>query len=126
MSDNSKIKFNDVDAFELEYEHFSDLKAKLGYDTVWSIEGIRPLDRAFFTDKPRVIKYKCIKEMGQTFDDVTYETFTAVAEDGTVGALWKAAESCFQQAKLALGDWHYFIEDFEVQDDGSLELVTGS
>jgi len=27
---------------------------------------------------------------------------------------------------LALGDWHYFIEDFEVQDDGSLELVTGS
>ena len=126
MSDNSKIKFNDVDAFELEYEHFSDLKAKLGYDTVWSFEGIRPLDRAFFTDKPRVIKYKCIKEMGQTFDDVTYETFTAVAEDGTVGALWKAAESCFQQAKLALGDWHYFIEDFEVQDDGSLELVTGS
>ncbi len=126
MSNNSEIKFNDVDAFELEYEHYSDLKAKLGYDTVWSIEGIRPLDRAFFTDKPRVIKYKCIKEMGQTFDDVTYETFTAVAEDGTVGALWKAAESCFQQAKTFLGDWHYFIEDFQIQDDGSLELVTGS
>ena len=123
---NSELKFQDVDSFELEYEHFSDLKDQLGYDTVWSIEGIRPLDRSFFTDKPRVIKYKCIKEMGQTFDDVTYETFTAVAENGTVGALWKAAESCFQQAKVALGDWHYFIEDFEVQDDGSLQLVTGS
>ena len=85
-----------------------------------------PLDKAIFTDKPRVVKYKCIKEMGDTFEDVTYETFTAVAENGTVGALWKAAESCYQQAKLGVGDWHYFIENFEVQDDGSLELVTGS
>ena len=126
MSNISETQFQDVDAYELEYEHFSDLKDQLGYDTVWSIEGIRPLDRGLFTDKPRVIKYKCIKEMGATFDDVTYETFTAVAEDGTVGALWKAAESCFQQAKLALGDWHYFIEDFEVQEDGSLQLITGS
>ena len=123
---NSELKFQDVDSFELEYEHFSDLKDQLGYDTVWSIEGIMPLDKAIFTDKPRVVKYKCIKEMGDTFEDVTYETFTAVAEDGTVGALWKAAESCFQQAKLALGDWHYFIEDFEVQEDGSLQLITGS
>ena len=59
-------------------------------------------------------------------DDVTWITFTAVAENGTVGALWEAAESCFQQAKLAIGDWHYFVEDFEVQEDGSLSLVTGS
>ena len=59
-------------------------------------------------------------------DDVTYITFTAVAENGTVGELWKAAESCFQQAKLALGDWHYFVENFDVEEDGTLELVTGS
>jgi hypothetical protein len=49
-----------------------------------------------------------------------------MAENGTIGGLWRAAESCFKQAKLELGDWHYFIEDFEVQDDGSLSLVTGS
>ena len=120
------LQFQDVDQFDLEYEHYSDLKDQLGYETVWSIEGIMPLDKAIFTDKPRVVKYKCIKEMGDTFEDVTYETFTAVAENGTVGALWKAAESCYQQAKLGVGDWHYFIENFEVQDDGSLELVTGS
>ena len=120
------LQFQDVDQFELEYEHYSDLKDQLGYETVWSIEGIMPLDKAIFTDKPRVVKYKCIKEMGDTFEDVTYETFTAVAENGTLGALWKAAESCYQQAKLGVGDWHYFIENFEVQDDGSLELVTGS
>tara|TARA_B100000963_G_scaffold132695_1_gene115539 strand:- start:1518 stop:1907 length:390 start_codon:yes stop_codon:yes gene_type:complete len=120
------LQFQDVDTFELEYEHFSDLKQELGYETVWSIEGIMPLDKAIFTDTPRVVKYKCIKEMGDTFDDVTYETFTAVAENGTLGALWKAAESCYQQAKLAVGDWHYFIENFQVEADGTLTLETGS
>ena len=125
MLDNTAIKFQDVDSYELEIEHFSDLKQELGYETVWSMEGIMPLDKAIFSDKPRVVKYKCIKEMGATMDDVTWETFTAVAENGTVGALWKAAESCYQQAKLAVGDWHYFIENFDVQDDGTLELVTG-
>ena len=126
MSNISETKFQDVDSYELEIEHYNDLKAQLGYETVWSIEGIMPLDKALFTDKPRVIKYKCIKEMGPTFDDTIWETFTAVAENGTVGALWKAAESCYQQAKLAVGDWHYFIENFDVQEDGSLELTTGS
>ena len=119
--------FEDVDAFELEMEHFDDLKAELGYTTTWSMDsGIMNLDTNIFSDKTRVVTYKCIKEMGATMDDVTWITFTAVAENGTVGALWKAAESCFLQAKLAIGDWHYFVEDFEVQEDGSLSLVTGS
>ena len=119
--------FEDVDAFELEMEHFDDLKTELGYTTTWSMgSGIMNLDTNIFSDKARVVTYKCIKEMGATMDDVTWITFTAVAENGTVGALWKAAESCFVQAKLAIGDWHYFVEDFEVQEDGSLSLVTGS
>ena len=119
--------FEDVDAFELEMEHFDDLKAELGYTTTWSMDsGIMNLDTNIFSDKARVVTYKCIKEMGTTMDDVTWITFTAVAENGTVGALWKAAESCYQQAKLAIGDWHYFVENFEVQEDGSLSLVTGS
>ena len=119
--------FEDVDAFELEMEHFDDLKTELGYSTVWSMgSGIMNLDTNIFSDKARVVTYKCIKEMGATMDDVTWITFTAVAENGTVDALWKAAESCFQQAKLAIGDWHYFVENFELQEDGSLSLVTGS
>ena len=126
MLDNT-VKFEDVDAFELEMEHFDDLKAELGYTTTWSMDsGIMNLDQKIFTDKARVVTYKCIKEMGATMDDVTWITFTAVAENGTVGALWKAAESCYQQAKLAIGDWHYFVENFEVEEDGSLSLVTGS
>ena len=121
------VQFEDVDAFELEMEHFDDLKAELGYDTTWSMgSGVMALDQKIFSDKIRVVTYKCIAEIGDTMDDVTWMTFTAVAMNGTVGELWKAAENCFQQAKAALGDWHYFVEDFDVQEDGTLELVTGS
>ena len=119
--------FEDVDAFELEMEHFNDLKNELGYETVWSMDsGILNLDQKILTDKARVVTYKCIKNMSNSGHGVEWITFTAVAEDGSVGALWKAAESCYQQAKLAIGDWHYFVENFEVQEDGSLSLVTGS
>ena len=121
------VKFEDVDAFELEMEHYDDLKAELGYDTVWSMDsGILNLDQKILTDKARVVNYKCIKNMSNSGHGVEWITFTAVAEDGSVGALWKAAESCYQQAKLAIGDWHYFVENFEVEKDGSLSLVTGS
>ena len=121
------VQFEDVDAMTLEIEHFDDLKAELGYNTVWSMgEGVMALDHKIFSDKIRVVTYKCIAEMGDTMDDVTWMTFTAVAMNGTVGELWKAAENCFQQAKAALDDWHYFVEDFEVTEDGTLELVTGS
>ena len=121
------VQFEDVDAMTLEIEHFDDLKHELGYDTVWSMgEGAMALDHKIFSDKIRVVTYKCIAEMGDTMDDVKWQTFTCMAKDGTVGGLWAAAESCFKQAKLALGDWHYFVEDFTVLDDGNLELETGS
>jgi hypothetical protein len=84
------------------------------------------LDFNIFSDKPRKVTYKIIDRMGDSFDDVDWVTFSSVAKDGTIGALWAAAEDCFQQAKENNGDWHYFVEDFEVQDDGSLSLVTGS
>ena len=120
------VQFEDVDAMTLEIEHFDDLKAELGYDTVWSMgEGAMALDHKIFSDKIRVVTYKCIAEIN-TMDDVTWMTFTAVAMNGTVGELWKAAENCFQQAKASLDDWHYFVEDFLTNEDGSLDLVTGS
>ncbi len=124
---DSTVKFDDVDEMTLEIEHFDDLKWQQGYETVWSMQtGIMNLDQQIFTNKPRLVTYKVISEMGECLADVKWETFTCMAKDGTVGGLWAAAESCFKQAKLALGDWHYFVEDFEMQDDGSLELVTGS
>ena len=121
------VQFEDVDTMTLEIEHYNDLKWQQGYETSWSMDGgIMDLDKQIFTNKPRIVSYKCIAEMGDTMDDVTWQTFTCMAKDGTVGGLWAAAESCFKQAKLALGDWHYFVEDFTMLDDGNLELVTGS
>lgn len=116
------------DTWIQERDHYDNLKAELGYDTVFDLDlnGCQPLDFEIFTDKPRKVTYKIIDKMGATFDDTEWVTFTAVAENGTIGALWKAAEDCFQQAKENNGDWHYFVEDFHMQDDGTLELITGS
>ena len=124
--DYSQVSEEDKKAFA-EMDHFDALKAEQGYDTVWSIEtGIVPLDHKIFTDKPRTVTYKIIDRMGDSFDDVEWVTFRSVAENGTVGALWKAAEDCFLQAKEYNGVWHHYIEDFDLQDDGTLSLVTGS
>ena len=85
------------------------------------------MGKFIFNDKPRTVFYKVIDEMGPDLDSPhTYVTYKATAKDGTLGALWAAAEDCFQQAKENNGDWHYFVEDFDLQDDGSLSLVTGS
>jgi hypothetical protein len=116
------------DTFETLNNHYNDLKDGLGYETVFdAMDTVKPLDYKYFTDdKPIMITYKVIKELGDNFDDTEWVTFTAVAKDGTLGELWKAGESLFQQAKLAVGDWHYFIEGFDEADDGSLEMVAGS
>mgnify|MGYP001245172746 FL=1 len=121
------VKFEDVDQWELACEHFGDLKAEMGYETVWSMYdgGCMPLEFKLFTDKPRLVTYKCLKSGGSGHAP-EWETFTCMAKDGTVGGLWAAAESCYKQARIALDDWHIYIENFELQDDGSLELVTGS
>tara|TARA_Y200000002_G_scaffold334343_1_gene301274 strand:+ start:743 stop:1129 length:387 start_codon:yes stop_codon:yes gene_type:complete len=124
--DNSQVSEEDKKMFA-EMDHYDALKTELGYDTVWSIEsGMNGLDFNIFSDKPRKVTYKIIDRMGDSFDDVDWVTFSSVAKDGTIGALWAAAEDCFQQAKENNGDWHYFVEDFDLQDDGSLSLVTGS
>jgi len=45
-----------------------------------------------------------------------------LAVDGTIKSLWFAANSCIRQS----GTHHMYIEDFEMQEDGSLMLITGS
>ena len=121
------VKFEDVDSYVLEAEHYNDLKDELGYETIWSLdEGIMPLDKPIFTRKPRLVTYRCIEPMGDNYDGVQWTEFTSTAVNGTVGELWRAAESVFKQAKATVGDWHIYIEDFQMQDDGSLKLVTGS
>ena len=125
---NNRAVKHEEDTFIQERDYYDNLRHELGYETILDLSdiGIVTMGKAIFKNKPYVVNYKCIKEMGATFDDVTWITFTAVAANGTMGELWKAAETCYQQAKLAVGDWHTFIEDFNMEDDGSFTLVTGS
>jgi|TARA_B110000305_G_C19066249_1_gene459478 hypothetical protein len=114
-------------AYAEDRAYFDCIRADLGYDTIWDMgEGQLDMNKALFKDKPYLVTYSCIRDMGDDMDSATWVTFTAVTADGTIGELWKAAEACYQQAKAIVGDWHTFVEDFEMQDDGSLVMVTGS
>ncbi len=127
------IKFEDVDTDTLCIEHFDDMQQELGMSTVWSMwdGGTIDADQAIFTDKMRKVTYNFVRadatleEIYADLDDNGNRSMVQVssfAVNGTVKALWAAAESCIKQS----GTHHSFIEDFEMQDDGSLSLVTGS
>ena len=127
------VKFEDVDTDTLCIEHFDDMQQELGMSTVWSMwdGGTMSEDHAIFTPQMRRVVYEFVR------DDATSEEIYADLEDGgkrsmaqvssfavdgTVKSLWAAAESCIKQS----GTHHQFIEDFKVNEDGSLELITGS
>lgn len=113
----------------IEVKYWSGCQDELGFETVWSIWEAQSVDAKIFTDKTRTVKYSFI-DRNAMLEELTagtekWITVTATANGGSVRELWRAAESCYQQAK-ALGDWHCFIEDFTMNDDGSLNLCTGS
>ena len=127
------IKFEDVDTDTLCMEHFDDLQQELGMSTIWSMwdGGTMSADTTIFTDKMRKVTYDFVRHDATVEEldaDLRNGTNSAMAQvssfavNGTVKALWAAAESCIKQS----GTHHSFIEDFEMQDDGSLELITGS
>jgi hypothetical protein len=101
----------------------------LGFETVWSMWEWTDIDQDILRPGVRRVCYQFYSA------DVTVEQLTsgtaemievsAFAASGSVRDLWTAAESCYQQAK-AQGDWHKFIEDIEMRDDGSYELTMGS
>ena len=113
----------------IEAGYWAECQAELGFETVWSIWEAQTVDSKIFTDKPRDVNYSFISQ-DVTLDELVDETekwvtVSAVAESGSVRDLWRAAESCYQQAK-ALGDWHLFVEDVTMNDDGSFKLCMGS
>jgi hypothetical protein len=113
----------------IEVKYWSGCQDELGFETVWSIWEAQSVDTKIFTDKPRNVNYSFISQ-DATIEELMngtakWITVSAVAESGSVRALWRAAESCYQQAK-AQGDWHTFVEDFHMEDDGSLTLCMGS
>ena len=115
--------------FQNKMNYFNGVQNALKYDTVWSIDEVDNVDMNMLSDNPRRVFYRFYAKDASVeellSDSAEMIEVSSLAVNGTVRELWRAAESCFQQAK-AKGDWHKFIEDFEVQEDGSLELVMGS
>jgi hypothetical protein len=115
--------------FQNKMNYFFGVKEALGFETVWSMYEFDNVDQNIFKEGVKRVCYKFYSKdatveelMNNTAEEIEVSSFAA---SGSVRDIWKAAESCFQQAK-ALGDWHYFIEDIEINEDGSYELVMGS
>ena len=105
------VVFTDVDADTLAMRHFDELRDELNMDSRVVYTVVRP---------------------GATQDDLwadlmdsgkrTEAEVSAFAASGSVQDLWAAANSCIKQS----GTHHHYIENFELQDDGTLSLETGS
>lgn len=127
-----EMQFEDMDTDMLCMEHFDDLREELGYQSVWSMydAGVQGLDFKMFKSAIRV-RYQFVREDATTAELVadmedggqrSMAEVTSIAVTGDIGGLWRAAESCIKQS----GTHHRYIEAFEMQDDGTLMLITGS
>ena len=127
------VVFTDVDADTLAMEHFEDLRVDLDMDSTWSIwdGGCMPADKMLLGNKQYRVVYAFVRP-GATQDDLwsdlmdsgkrTEAEVSAFAASGSVQDLWEAANSCIKQS----GTHHRYIENFVLQDDGTLLLETGS
>ena len=115
--------------FNAKMNYFFGVKEALVYETVWSIYEFDNVDQNIFKEGVKRVCYT-FYAAGASVEELMNDTaemieVSAFAASGSVRDLWAAAESCFQQAK-AQGDWHKYIEDLEMREDGSFELVMGS
>ena len=127
------VQFEDVDADTLDMEHWDDMKIELGMDSVWSIweTGRVSADTMLLKDRQYLVRYQFVRSDStceEIYDDLQNGTKSSMAEvtmfavSGSIKHLWFAADSCIKQS----GTHHSYIEDFEMQEDGSLLLITGS
>ena len=105
-------------------EVLSNKQEELGFETVWSIWGDKIVDlndRVVNEERDMYrVTYRAFDENMQEYE---FSSFTAT---NTVEGFWRAAESVFQQAKRSVGDWHLFVEGFELAEDGSFRMWAGS
>lgn len=128
---NETVKFQDVDADTLAIEYWNDMKDELNVKSIWSIHEAGSIDSVIFTKKMRKVTYEFVRpdatseELEADLRDGGKRASAEVsswAVDGTVKSLWHAADSCISQS----GTHHIYIEDLEIQEDGTVSLTTGS
>ena len=121
------------DDFMFAMDHYDAMRNELGFKSIWSMYdmGCKDKNWAMLSDKQRLVRYQFVRSDATSEEimaDIKDGTNSSMAEvtmfavDGTIKSLWFAAESCIRQS----GTHHMYIEDFEVQEDGSLLLITGS
>lgn len=107
--------------------YWSEQQDALKFETVWSIWECDNLYTQMFKEKSYRVYYRFIRGDATTeeiMNDTAWVEVSAFTSGGSVVDFWAAAESCYQQAKQQ-GDWHRFVEDFELTDEG-FELTMGS
>jgi len=127
------VQFEDADQFTLDMEHWNDMMDELGVNSIWSIYdgGRMSPDARIFSKKMRKVTYEFVRP-DATLEEIEADLrdggkrasaeVSAWAIDGTVKCLWLAADSCIKQS----GTHHSYIEDFQIQEDGTVSLTTGS
>ena len=127
------VQFEDTNADTLAMEHFDDMRSDLGMQSIWDIRdgGSMSADQALLRNREYKVVYEYVRA-DATIEDLNADLkdggkrssaqVSSFAIDGKIKSLWAAADSCIKQS----GTHHMFIENFEVQDDGTLLLETGS
>jgi len=108
-------------------QYWFEMQQDEGFETTWSIWECSNIDQELFTNNSHRVYYRFIRgdaTMEEIQNDTAWVEVSAFTAGGTVRDFWRAAESCFQQAKQQ-GDWHTYIEDFELDENG-FELTMGS
>lgn len=116
-----------VDTDMQAIQYWGEQQDALGFETVWSIWECDNIRTQMFKEKSYRVYYRFIRAdatIEEIMNDEAWVEVSAFTSGGRVIDFWAAAESCYQQAKQQ-GDWHKFIEDFELTDEG-FELTTGS
>jgi hypothetical protein len=116
--------------FAAKANYWAGVQDAFGYTSVWSIWEADNAQTKIFTDKSRKVTYTCY-DVNSTTADIMNDTakeiqFSTFAVGGKVADLYCAAEYLIAQSREICGNHHVYIEDFAMQDDGSLQLVTGS
>lgn len=109
--------------------YFNSVRDVKEFKSVWEIDEIDDLDcvMPFTNSVGRRICYQYIPDNTpwEQLSDPGYNNNVEISthcRGDTWMDLWEAAERLIVQS----GTHHRYIEDFEMRDDGSLELVTGS
>lgn len=116
-----------VDTTTQSIQYWDAQQQEQGFETIWSLWECEDIDQTIFQEKSHRVFYRFIRgdaTMEEIQNDTAWVEVSAFTAGGTVRDFWRAAESCYQQAKQQ-GDWHRFIEDFEMTNEG-FELTMGS